>query len=811
VTKKKSAKSGNITGHKWRFNLVLFAILFIAVISLFHVFVFSDRMLYGSDTIQAGVFFRSFYVDFVTENGAVPAWNPYQFCGIPYIDGFHGDTFYPFSILKFFINIYRALGWNLLLHVFLAGITMFACARVFQRSQMASTLAAVSYMFAAYFVSQVAPGHDGKMFVTTLFPLTLMLIELGFRGRPLLYFSLLGLTIGIIILTPHPQMAYYTLWACAFYFAFKLIFRYVDNRSVPELIKPTSLFVWAVIIGLAISAIHFYPGYIYVQEYSPRSETKRGEEWAKSWSLGWEETASLVVPEFCGVSSEEGNSYWGKNPFKDNSEYAGAIPLLMALVAVIMIRSRKTWFFGALAVFAVIYGLAGNTPFFYLFYHIIPNVKSTRAWSMIMFLFSFSIAMLAAFGLDFIIEQSRKLKGQQNRAFMIALFGLPALVFLGALFFAAAPDAAIGLYKSIFYNNMPQQKSMILRQHLGTITAGFWITSIFLIIASVSAWLYSKRKAPLLILWLIIVVAFIDAYRFDLRFIRTYDQDSPQPHMTLTRTPLVDFFNSQPGKFRVLDLTGPYLKTNYLPLFGIEETTSYHGNEPRWYYKLIGGTSQRNIMGLNINLMNMTNTRYLLISPGSPVRGERLSSAGFPQVTRWQNFQVFENPAANDRAYLVHDWIVDSNPDNIDQMILMRSFDPHRQVGLLHRPEIEPVTDSAIIAEDKVVIDQYKNDYISIRTSSAADGILVLADNWYPDWKGFLDGEEVEVMRANGSFRGVVVPAGEHVVEFKYISSTHQTGRLLTLAGLLAVAAGVVVSVIPRRGRKREEQESEDE
>jgi len=731
VAKSKHTESGNITGHNLRFKLILFAILFVAVVSLFHVFVFSDKMLYSSDQIQAGVFFRSFYVDYVHEYGKVPVWNPYQFCGIPYIDGFHGDTFYPFSIIKFFMSAYRALGWNMLLHVFLAGITMFFCARAFKRSQMASVLAAVSYMFAAYFISQVAPGHDGKMFVTSLFPLTLMFIELGFRGRPLLYFSLLGLTIGIIILTPHPQMAYYTLWACAFYFVFKLITTYVDHKSVPALVKPTSLFVAAVIIGLAISAIHFYPGYKYVKNYSPRADEKRGEEWARSWSLHWEETASLVVPEFCGVSGDRQSSYWGKNAFKDNSEYAGAVPLLMALVAVIMIRSRKTWFFGGLAVFAVIYGLSGDTPFFYLFYNLIPNVKSTRAWSMIMFLFSFSIALLAAFGLDFVIEKSRHLKDQKRRALNIALFGLPGLVFIGALFFAAAPEAAIGIYKGIFYSNVSPQKNAILQNHLPTITAGFWITFFFLAASAAAAWLYSRKKAAVLILWIIIAAAFVDAYRFDLKFIRTYDQQT-----TFSANPLVDYFKSLPGKFRVLDMSGGYLPTNYLPMFGIEEMTSYHGNQPRWFNKLFNRSSTAR----TLNLINMSNTRYLLVSPTSPMRADRLAAAGFPEVKRWQNLQVFENPLANDRAYIVHDWRIDSIEDNIDQIVLTQSFDPRKQVGLFADPGIPAVTDSATVADDKATIETYQNDYISVKTETAADGILVLADNWYPDWKAFLDG-----------------------------------------------------------------------
>lgn len=792
MAKGKGTETGNVTGHTVRFNIILFAVLFLVILALFHVFVFSDKMLYGSDTIQAGIFFRSFYVDYMHEHGSVPVWNPYQFCGIPYIDGFHGDTFYPFSILKFFINIYRALGWNLLLHVFLAGITMFACARVFKRSQMASALAAVAYMFAAYFVSQVAPGHDGKMFVTSLFPLTIMLIELAFDRRPLLYFSLLGLVIGIIILTPHPQMAYYTLWACAFYFVFKLVSRYVERKSVPSLITPSALFVLAVVIGLAISAIHFYPGYKYVTNYSPRSDEKRGMDWAKSWSLHWEEAASLVVPEFCGVSNEEGNSYWGKNGFKDNSEYAGAVPLLIALVAIIMVRSRKTWFFGGLALFALVYGLSGNTPFFYLFYYIIPNVKSTRAWSMIMFLFSFSVALLAAYGLDFIIEQSRRLKDHRRRAFGVAVFGLPGLVLLGALFFSAAPEAAIGLYSSIFYGTMPAQKSMILNQHLPAIAAGFWKTFLFITIPAVVIWLYSRRKLPAAALWVVIALALIDAYRFDVKFIRTFDQRQfTEPN------PLVGYFKSVPGKFRVLDMSGPYLPYNYLPMFGIEELTSYHGNQPRWFNALLGGIGSRHL--LNLNLMAITNTRYLLVSPVSQIGADRLASSGFPEVSRWQNLQVFQNPYALDRAYIVHDWVVDATESNIDQMVLMTSFNPRTTVALFEDPGIVPTTDSTVAAADRATIETYENDYISITTSSRADGILVLGDNWYPAWKAFLDGAEVPVLRANGAFRGVVLPAGEHTVEFRYISRDHWIGRLLTSLGLLAVVGVVIGAVITRR------------
>ncbi|MEZ5358782.1 MAG: hypothetical protein R3F48_08095 [Candidatus Zixiibacteriota bacterium] len=791
------AETGNLIQNNTIFTVALFALMFIAVLALFSDFVFTDKGLYGSDTVQAGMFFRSFYADYYNQTGKVPVWNPYQFCGIPYIDGFHGDTFYPFSKLLLVVNVFRAWGWNLLLHVFIAGMTMFFCARVFGRSQIGSALAAVSYMFAAYFISQVAPGHDGKMFVTSLFPLTMAFIELGFTRKPLVYFSLLGLTIGIIILTPHPQMAYYCLWACAFYMAFKLIFLFLDTKSIPTIIKPSSLFVYAVIIGLAISAIHFYSGYIYVKEYSPRADQKRGDEWARSWSLNPEEVVSLVVPEFCGVTGEKGNSYWGRNAFKDNSEYAGAVPLLLAIIGVAMCRRRRTWFFAGLAVFAVIYGLAGNTWFFYLFYNLIPNVKSTRAWSMIMYLFSFSIALLAAFGIDWVIEHSRKLKGNDTRLFQLAVFGLPALVLLGALFFSASADSAIGFYNSIFYSKLPAQKEYILASHLGEITAGFWKTFFIIAIPAALLWLYSKKKIVPAILAVIVLFAFADSYRFDKQFIKTYDPDA-----AFSKRPIVDYFKGMTEKYRVWDLAGRMLPTNYLPYFGIEEVTSYHGNQPRWFEKLIGGTEMRNLY--NKNLLAMTNTKYILISPASPVKGNQLEATGFPLIHKSQNLQVFENPLAKDRAYLVHDWIVEPDDDRARQ-IALTTLDVNHSVVLPEAPAIQPTKDTAVYAADTVTVEKYENDYIKLATTSTADGILFLGDNWYPSWKGFVDGVEVPVYKTNTSFRGVEVPAGVHTVEFKYISSTYARGKIITLIGFLLAIGGIIAgNFVMKNGRKED-------
>ncbi len=61
--------------------------------TVFAGFIFSDKMLFGSDTVEAGLFFRGFYAEFVKVYHRIPLWNPYIFGGLPFIDAMHGDTF----------------------------------------------------------------------------------------------------------------------------------------------------------------------------------------------------------------------------------------------------------------------------------------------------------------------------------------------------------------------------------------------------------------------------------------------------------------------------------------------------------------------------------------------------------------------------------------------------------------------------------------------------------------------------------------------------------------------------------------------
>ncbi|MFI5235379.1 MAG: hypothetical protein ACHQXA_06690, partial [Gemmatimonadales bacterium] len=114
--------------------VVTYALLTVLVFRAY-LFAPAGSMIYGSDTIAAGVMLRSFFVNAVKALGHIPQWNPYLQGGLPYVEAGGGDTLYPTAILHFLMSMPQALAWKLILHVFVAGFAMYYCARVFGTSR----------------------------------------------------------------------------------------------------------------------------------------------------------------------------------------------------------------------------------------------------------------------------------------------------------------------------------------------------------------------------------------------------------------------------------------------------------------------------------------------------------------------------------------------------------------------------------------------------------------------------------------------------------------------------------------------------
>ncbi len=830
-----AASSWQPDGSRW-FALIAFVLVGLSLLILFSDFVFSDQMLYGSDVLQAGIFFRGFYVEQWQTHGwfTVPQWNPYIFGGLPFVEAFHGDIFYPFSKFKnmeLLFPWWKWLGLELLYHIFFAGVFMYLCARRFGLGKIASLLAGVAYTYAGYLISFVAPGHDGKIYVTTLFPLVVMFLHMGFAAQPvhwrtrwfdlkwspLLCFSMTGLVIGLILLSPHAQMAYFTLWVVSLYSAFRLILLWYDTKSIKPCVKPALLTTFAVVIGVAISAIQFYPGYIYTKQFSPRAadDSKHGWEWATSWSLHEEEAMSLLIPEFSGTNTRTPETvYWGKNFFKDNSEAVPVTALFAAMIGLFFARGRERWFFGGLALFALTYALGATTPLFHLYY-LIPNVPSLRAPSMIMFLFSFSIALLAAMGVQTLIDRretkEREATPKSERTLSRYVLVVPALFLVLALAFSGAGESMLKLWTSLFYDNVGSPTAQgyskwdMAMANLPAIKAGAWFSFLAVALAAAVIWLYRRGSAGRWLLLGLSIIVVLNGMRFNGRFISTVDFARVSQ-----KTPTIQFLEQQPGQFRTADLTSDLasnlrdyssLQDNIYPEFDLAIPYGYHGNQLRWYDQLAGGPGLAN--RLNPRFLNLVGAEWLVIPSNQGIPDGFFGPLPVTAAATFGQVSVWRNPNRLPRVFLADRYQVVPDRADIYPYILQGSEDLSRLVYLENEPTPAPQADS--LPSGTAEITAYTLDSIVVAVSTDRPQVLVLTDSYYDAWQASVDGEPAEVLRADGAFRAVALPGGAQTVVFTFESRRYLIGEWVTWGASLVVIVVCAGSMTAAMGRRRKE------
>ena len=109
-------------------------------------------------------------------------------------------------------------------------------------------------------------------------------------------------------------------------------------------------------------------------------------------------------------------------------------------------------------------------------------------------------------------------------------------------------------------------------------------------------------------------------------------------------------------------------------------------------------------------------------------------------------------------------------------------------------------------SEASIELVTYEPNYLKYEVNSEKGGTVVFSEIYYPGWQSTVDGEKVSHGRANYIFRAMNVPAGKHVVEFKFDpDSLHVTENIAFIAlGLLALLAVIVVLMKIKAYKKAE-------
>lgn len=808
---KRNAESGDffssLPGRPVWYYFGLFAL---ATIVLFAEPLFSPgKLIYGTDLLNGNIFFRDFCIDYLSTNLSWPVWDPYIHGGMPFVDGMHGDIFYPVTLFFYWLfGVFYAWGFTMALHVFFAGVFMYLFLREQGVRGTLSFLFGLTYLMMPLFISQAYGGHNGKMFVIAYAPLVFYLFDKARHTGQLLWYLLLSVAMFAVMVSPHMQLAYFLFAALGVYFVVRVVAKWRANQKAPT--RTIVLFIASALAGATLSLVQFLSPFVYLQENSMRTTRTEGEggyEYSTSWSLHWEEVAAHFTPEFVGDNvREQKATYWGRNPFKLNSEHFSIIAIFGAILGIGLSRKTGKWFFFGTAVVSLLFALGANTPAFRLFY-LIPGISSFRAPSLISFLTAFSVITLAAHGLESFFQRDKKNPAYAKtwRAFTwitVAYTVIGAFVIMGQMSF-------FNLWFSVF-GNPPNvtQKMQTLQGALGTITLGVLISLVAVWGLWVMLKLHQDRKLGSgIVVAVLAVFSFLYMWSFDSRYIITIDPDD-----YYSESPVVDFIHQQEkekGPFRVLQLPRS-VRDWYLAYHRIEELslTMLHGNHLASFEKLAG--RRNGSSGLVFpSIQNLLNARYVISS--QPLPPQIFPEDRVKQVQRFGNLMVFENLSALPRAFPVYRYVVVEEENRIVQLLSGSGFDYRSTIILEEEPEqAPPVYDDtmAFPVEPARVYDR-KNGSFKVDVNMKADGFLLLSENYYSAWRAYEGEEELPTLRADLTLRAIPLSEGNHTIECRFENPVYNAaGWISGITGVIVILAFIGL-ILRRRSRPKQLSQSQ--
>lgn len=692
----------------------------------------------------------------------------------------------------------------------------------FKIDKWLSAVGAIAFALSSYNIIIIVAGHVTKTYAIGLMPIVIAGFIMIYDKKYWLGAITTLLGFGMQLATSHIQIIYYTALAVGLFVIFKF-FWLLKEKNLKQFYKATGFAFAVVFIAILPNIPTMWQAYE-ISKYSIRGKSELSanqdnkgsgldKDYAFAWSYGVDESLTLLIPNVKGggtgyISENEKalanvdsqykemvgqqNQYWGNQPFTSGPVYLGAIIIFLFILGMFIVKNKIKWWIFAATVLALVlswgknFGLVSN-----IFFDYFPFFNKFRTVSMTLVIVSVTIPMLSFLAVKEVLEDKEFLK--KNMKFFWYSLGITGFLLIIPLFFNLTSHQEVEYFNSYIKQN-PQGAQQIntFVAELETarksiLVADTFRSLIFILLGAGLLLAFSrikglKKYTVIAVLGLLILA---DMWTVDRRYLAPDDfQNKSKAKEAITPTPVDQFILKDTDPyFRVLNLTTSTFNDAFTSRFH-KSIGGYHGAKMRRYQDVIDnyiGTYLQAIIGSlqdtmgnvdnvlqQVQVLNMLNMKYVIVNPN-------------------------QNPLYNVHAF-GNAWFVDNYKfvESADEEIATLGTENLKRTAIINKnkfdisnlPELLYSNDSS----KYVNLIKYEPDKLEFEVNSSKDGFVVFSDIYYPvGWNAYIDDKPVSIYQVNYILRGLVMPAGKHIVKFEFKPAAVFVANKIAFAGSILV------------------------
>ena len=710
-----------------------------------------------------------------------------------------------------------------------------------------SLLGAIMYAFASYNLIIIEAGHVTKGYAMAFIAPMLGGIILAFRKRYIIGSIVTLIFLGIEISCNHIQITYYALIMVLAIAIAYFIYYIQKEKTLKPFFKAVGVLIIAAILAVLPNIGSLLPTYAYskdtmrggseltiVPENQDKANTKTPNEgglekdYAFAWSYGKMETFTLLVPDLYGggqtilkpesKTMEElrqngyGSSYlptyWGEQPFTSGPVYAGAVVCFLFILSLFVIKGPEKWWVIGVCVLSLILAWGKNFDVINNFlFHYLPFYNKFRTPAMALIIAGVAMPILSILGLNEIlsgkIDKDLLLKKIKISYFITA--GLCIFLLLAvAMFFsftgigdeqfkqqllnAGFKETNAGTILSILTDHRKSMAYSDIFRSIGFITLSFGVI-----------WFFAKGKLKNMkfVIVSLLLLVLVDGWSVAKRYLNNDNFQTKNKINEVHQPNIADqqILQDKDINYRVLNLaSNTFNESNtsyfhksiggYSPakLRRYQDVIDFHiTKEIQAFYSEIMKT-QGNMTLVNPNsfrVLNMLNTKYVIVPTGN------------------NQIVPLQNPYAYGNAWFVNAYKLVQNPD--EEILAIDKLNV-KDTAIIDKQYADMVKGKDISRDTtaKITNTLCNPDHLTYTYSSSKEQLATFSEIFYNKggWVSFIDGKEVPHFRVNYILRAMIVPAGQHTIEFRYVPHLSILSAKISMISSFAVILLILGSIV---------------